>query len=159
MSTLDAAVVSYLLSQRPEQASVLPEESDQILIAPHEYVLVYCPQEPHHLSRHALAQRLHDWFPDGAFDIAFPEQENGAPALAVLHADGHLMLQALMLSGVQVDFDLAHLSQFGFAPVLTRQLDVLRMLRQLSETLAQPDWQKRLQSALSGYCEFAQAGF
>jgi hypothetical protein len=46
-----------------------------------------------------------------------------------------------MLSGVQVDFDLTHMAQFGFAPVLTRQLDVLRMLRQLSQMLAQPDWQ------------------
>jgi hypothetical protein len=65
MSTLDAAVVSYLLSQQPEQVLALPAESAHPFIAPHEYVLVYCPQEPHALSRHALAQRLHDWFPEG----------------------------------------------------------------------------------------------
>lgn len=159
MSTLDAAVVSYLLSQQPQQMPPLPAESAHPFIAPHEYVLVYCPQEPYALSRHALAQRLHDWFPEGEFDIAFPEQGSGAPAFAVLHEDGHLMLQALMLSGVQVDFDLTHMAQFGFAPVLTRQLDVLRMLRQLSQMLAQPDWQVQLQSALSGQYGFAQAGF
>ena len=61
-----------------------------------------------------------------------------------------LMLQALMLSGFQVDFDLDNMAQFGFAPVLTRQLDVLRLLRRLAQITAKPDWQAELQSALTG---------
>ena len=149
MSTLDAAVVSYLLSQQP-QCQTLPAQAAQPHIAPHEYILVYCPQEPLTLSRQTLARKLHEWFPVQAFDVAFPDQDGVQPAFAVLHPDGHLMLQALMLSGFQVDFDLDNMAQFGFAPVLTRQLDVLRLLRRLAQITSKPDWQAELQSALTG---------
>lgn len=74
--------------------------------------------------------------------MAFIESAN-KPAearLALLHPEAYLIVQALLPLGLSSDFSISHIMQYGFAPIVERQMDLLRALKKIEALLHNGGW-------------------
>ncbi|MCX7219778.1 hypothetical protein [Undibacterium sp.] len=110
--------------------NAVPQEG---VIHPHEFVFVYQEQDAQERRWQHLTQRLRERLCHYGLEMAVLDnhQEPRQSGIAVVHKDAYLIVQSMAYEGVVGEFNLQHILEFGFAPVLTRQIDLLRTLNGL----------------------------
>lgn len=103
------------------------------VIHPHEFVFVYQEQDAQDSRWQHLTQSVRERLCHYGLEIAVLDnfQEPRQSSIAVVHKDAYLIVQSMAYEGVVGEFNLQHILEFGFAPVLTRQIDLLRTLNGL----------------------------
>jgi kynureninase len=81
---------------------------------------------------------------DAEFDIACPRDAGlRGSQIALRHAQGHAIIQALIARGVIGDFRAPDILRFGFAPLYTRYADVWDAIDRLSAIMHDESWRAR----------------
>ncbi|WP_428719366.1 hypothetical protein [Undibacterium curvum] len=141
--SVDAELINYLLSTSDGRPGVLAHSGSAITAIPsHEFVLVFEGSEATPAMRFYLAKKINEMLPNAGFDMAFIESAN-KPAearLALLHPEAYLIVQALLPLGLSSDFSISHIMQYGFAPIVERQMDLLRALKKIEALLHNGGW-------------------
>ncbi|MBC3934628.1 hypothetical protein [Undibacterium rugosum] len=141
--SVDAELINYLLSTSDGRPGVPAHSGNAITSIPaHEFVLVFEGSEATPAMRFYLAKKINEMLPNAGFDMAFIESaEKPAEArLALLHPEAYLIVQALLPLGLSSDFAIRNIIQYGFAPIVERQMDLLRALKKIESLLHHGGW-------------------
>lgn len=78
---------------------------------------------------------------DRGFEIACPRDSNlRGSQVALRHAEGYAIMQALIARGVIGDFRAPNILRFGFAPLYTRYVDMWDAVDQLADVMSEESW-------------------
>lgn len=76
----------------------------------------------------------------GGLGLLTPQDATRGSQVALTHAHGYAVMQALIARGVVGDFRAPDILRFGFAPLYLRHVDVVRAARTLEQVLATGAW-------------------
>ncbi|MFZ6748367.1 hypothetical protein [Undibacterium sp. Ren11W] len=103
------------------------------IVRPHEFVFVYQAQDTNEANWNSLTEMIRDRLLVYSLEIALLDnhQDQSQKRIAVVHKHGYLIVQSMAYEGAVGEFNFQHILEFGFAPVLTRHIDLLRTLKAL----------------------------
>jgi hypothetical protein len=103
------------------------------IVRPHEFVFIYQANDTNAANWNSLTEMIRERLPVYGLEIALLDncQDQSQKRIAVVHQHAYLIVQAMAYEGVVGEFDFQHILEFGFAPVLNRHMDVLRVVKAL----------------------------
>jgi hypothetical protein len=107
------------------------------IVHPHEFVFIYQAQDVDDSKWISLTEMIRDRLFIYQLEIVIldNQQEQRQKRIAIVHKDGYQIVQSMVYEGIVGDFDLKHISEFGFAPLLLRHIDLLRALNVLESVM------------------------
>jgi hypothetical protein len=103
------------------------------IVRPHEFVFIYQEQDVDDSKWASLTEMIRDrlFVYDLEIAILDNQQDQDQKRIAVVHKDAYRIVQSMAYEGIVGEFNLQHIFEFGFAPVLLHHIDLLRALNVL----------------------------
>ena len=101
------------------------------VIRPHEFVFIYQEKDVDYAKWTDLVETIRNRLLvcGNEFAVLYLQQNQEQKKIAVVHKDAHRIVQSLAYEGVVCEFNLQHIFEFGFAPVLLHYIDLLNTLK------------------------------
>nr|WP_315477074.1 hypothetical protein [uncultured Undibacterium sp.] len=107
------------------------------IVHPHEFVFIYQEQDVDDSKWVSLTEMIRDRLFRYKLEIVILDNQKklGQKRIAVVHKDGYQIVQSMLYEGIVGDFNLQHIFEFGFAPILLHHIDLLTALNVLESVM------------------------